>query len=65
MLTGWRVWFAFEVRPGITTRSTQDLSEHWRGLAEACRDPDGKINGGEFNHWLDCLLEHSHLWGHA
>ena len=64
-LIGWRVWFAFEVRPGITITSTQDNSEHWRGLAEACRKADGKINVEEFDHWLTCLVEHAHLWGQA
>ena len=64
-MTGWRVWFAFEVKPGITNTSTQDRSAHWRGLAEACRRPDGTIDPDEFDHWLTCLVEHMHLWGEA
>jgi hypothetical protein len=62
---GWRVWFAFEAKPGITITSTQDHSEHWRQLAEACRGPDGAINTDEFNRWLDVLIGHAHLWGEA
>jgi hypothetical protein len=65
MLNGWRVWFAFEVKPGITITSTQDKSEHWRGLANACRKSDGKIDAVEFDHWLTCFVEHAHLWGQA
>jgi hypothetical protein len=47
-MSDWRVWLAFEVRPGITSTSVQDKSEHWRGLAEARRV--------EFDRWLTCLL---------
>lgn len=61
----WRVWLAFEVRPGITIQSTQDKSEHWRGLAESCRGPDGKIDADAFDGWLACFIEHAHLWGEA
>jgi len=64
-MTGWRVWFAFEVKPGITITSMQDRSAHWRGLAEACRGVSGKIDPAEFDHWLTCLVEHAHLWGEA
>ena len=65
MCSGWRVWLAFEVRPGITITSTQDRSEHWRQLANACRGSDGKIDEVEFDYWINCLVEHAHLWGHA
>jgi len=43
-MAGWRVWFAFEARPGITITSTQDRSDHWRGLVKACRGSDGKLS---------------------
>lgn len=65
MTGGWRVWLAFEARPGITSVSTQDRSRHWRGLAEACRGSDGKLDVVEFDHWLTLLVEHAHLWGEA
>lgn len=65
MTGGWRVWFAFESRPGITMTSTQDRSEHWRALAEACRRPDGVIDAVEFNRWLDVLIDYTHLWATA
>lgn len=64
-MSGWRVWFAFEARPGVTSTSVQDKSDHWRGLAEACRGSDGKIDPVEFDHWMRCLIEHGHLWGYA
>jgi len=62
-MAGWRVWFAFEARPGITITSTQDRSDHWRGLVKACRGSDGKLDMNEY--WLDLLVEHAHLWGEA
>jgi len=65
VLNGWRVWFAFESRPGITITSTQDRSGHWRGLAEACRGSNGKINAVEYDYWMTCFIEHAHLWGQA
>jgi hypothetical protein len=61
----WRVWFAFEVRPGITIGTGRDRSEHWTQLAKACRGADGKIDIVEFNHWLDILMEREHVWGNA
>ena len=64
-MNGWRVWFAFEVKPGITITSTQDKSEHWRALAHACRGADGAINAVEFDRWLTCFVEHAHLWDEA
>lgn len=64
-MSGWRVWLAFEVKPGITITATQDKSEHWRQLAAACRDPSGKIDAAEFDRWLTCFVEHAHLWGEA
>jgi hypothetical protein len=64
-VSGWRVWLAFEVKPGVTGTSVQDRSEHWRGLAEASRGSDGKIDPVEFDRWLTCLLDHAHLWGRA
>lgn len=60
-MAGWRVWFAFEVRPGITKHSTLDLSEHCRGLRALCRKPNGKIDVEEYLRWLDLLMDHSHL----
>jgi hypothetical protein len=65
MMTGWRVWQAFEVRPGITLLSEQDRSRHWRALVESCRGSDGRIDASEYERWLDCFLEHAHLWGYA
>jgi hypothetical protein len=64
-MSGWRVWFAFEVKPGVTNTSMQDRSDHWRGLAESCRNVDGKIDATEYNHWLEIIVEYSHLWGEA
>jgi len=65
VMNGWRVWFAFEVKPGITITSTQDKSEHWRRLADGCRGSNGKIDADEFDRWLNCFIEHAHLWGEA
>lgn len=64
-MTGWRVWFAFEIRPGVTRAAADDRSATWRGLADSCRDASGKIDAAEFGRWLDCLVEHGHLWGTA
>lgn len=64
-MNGWRAWLAFEVRPGITILAIQDRSAHWRGLAEACRGPNGQIDPDAFDYWLTCLVEHAHLWGEA
>lgn len=61
----WRVWLAFEVRPGITVASTADRSEIWRGLAESCRGTDGRIDSSEFARWLDVLTERVNLWASA
>jgi hypothetical protein len=65
MSSGWRVWFAFETRPGITNTSAQDRSAHWHVLADSCRGSDGKIDAVEFDRWLTCFIEHAHLWGNA
>ena len=62
---GWRGWLAFEVKPGITSASTRDRSEHWRGLVEACRGPNGAIDPDEFDRWSTCLVEYAYLWGEA
>lgn len=59
----WRVWLAFETRPGITRDSIN--SGHWKALAGACRLPNGKINLAEFEYWRDCFVDNSHLWGQA
>ncbi len=64
-MSGWRVWLAFEVRTGITAASLVDRSATWRGLAEACRGADGRIDAAEFERWTDCIVERVHLWGHA
>lgn len=57
-----RCWFAFEVRPG--ERDQTDRSEHWRALAHACRDADGKVNADEFNTWLQVMID-ANEWGEA
>lgn len=64
-MNGWRVWLAFEVRPGITITSTHDRSKHWKALAEACRGPSGAIDPIEFDRWLTCFVEYAYLWGEA
>lgn len=64
-MSGWRVWFAFEVKPGVTVTSQQDHSELWGKLAESCRDASGMINAVEYDKWLTCFIEHAHLWGQA
>ena len=65
MSSGWRVWFAFESRPSITMSSSKDLSEHWRGLADVCKNLDGEIDGEEFCRWVSVIVERTHLWGYA
>lgn len=64
-MPGWRVWFAFEVRPGIMNTSQQDRAAHYRGLANACRGLDGKLDVAEYDRWLDLVIGHAHLWGVA
>ncbi len=64
MSYGWRVWLAFELRPGITA-SVVDRSAVWRGLADSCRAADGRIDAAEFTRWMDCIVERVHLWGQA
>ncbi len=49
-LSGWRVWRAFDRDPVI------DNTGLWRALAEACRKPDGKIDGAEFEKWCQILV---------
>lgn len=61
MMPGWRVWLAFEVRPGVT--SDLDLTEHWRGLCDSCRRADGKVDAIEYDRWMRVLLENRHVWG--
>jgi len=61
---GWRVWLAFEVRPGITAAFTADRSI-WRGLVESRRGADGKIDSAEFARWLDVLTDRVYLWASA
>ena len=61
----WRVWLAFETRPGITITSMQDKTTLWRSLVEACRDSSGRINRDEYMYWMTFLVEHAHLWGEA
>jgi hypothetical protein len=48
--TGWRVWRAFEDEP------ERDDRELWRSLAESCRTPEGRIDGVEFDRWLNLIL---------
>ncbi len=50
----WRVWRAFENDP------QPDRTELWRALAKACRGLDGRINGAEFERWIDVLVEYRH-----
>lgn len=62
---GWRVWFAFEERPGVIRGRHQDRRDTWRALAESCRQSDGRIDSCEYMRFLDVMVEHSHLWGEA
>ncbi len=64
MSTGWRVWLAFEVRPGITDTG-RDMTALWRSLADSCRRPDGTVDHIEFDRWMNCIVEHTYLWGTA
>lgn len=64
-MSGWRVWFAFEAKPAITKTSTLDLSEHYLGLRDTCRNVDGTHDVDAYLYWLDLILDHAHLWGHA
>jgi len=64
-MSGWRVWFAFEERPGVMTGSLLDMERHWRALLVACKKPDGKNDSAEFDKWMTIMVEYSHLWGHA
>jgi hypothetical protein len=64
-MSGWRVWLAFERRPGITIDFGQDRALHWRELAESCRGSDGKIDAVEFDRWMTVMIELGHLWGYA
>lgn len=49
-MSGWRVWRAFESDP------VRDDSSLWRALAESCRKANGRIDGVEFEYWVDILL---------
>lgn len=62
---GWRVWLAFESKPGVTMTQNLDLRAHWRSLAESCRSADGKVDAQLFDHWFTLIVEHSHFWGYA
>jgi hypothetical protein len=64
-VSGWRVWLAFEARPGITLLSTRDTSKLWRALFESCRGHDGKVDVVEFERCLDLMVDYSHAWGAA
>lgn len=64
-MSGWRVWQAFEVRPGVTTASLRDDGDLFRSLSSTCRKADRKIDAADYGMWLDLLIEHSHLWGQA
>jgi hypothetical protein len=64
-MSGWRVWFAFEARPGVTKTSLQDMTDYWRGLAESCLNHEGKLDAKEFDRWVELIVEHSHLRAEA
>jgi hypothetical protein len=64
-MSGWRVWLAFEVRPGVTKTSQQDMTDHWRALAESCLNSKGKLDAKEFDRWVELIVEYSHLRGEA
>jgi len=63
-MSGGRVWFAFEVRPGITRRGPT-ASDWGKPLAEECRQPNGKIDREEYAKWMEILVEYCHQWGRA
>lgn len=74
-MTGWRVWLAFEVRPGVS-RERGRSPEFWRALAVSCRSDDdpltaalrgssGGIDAAEFERWMSLIVEHGHLWASA
>lgn len=50
----WRVWRAFEGEP------ERDYAPLWRALAESCRDAAGRIDGVEFDRWVQTFLDHDH-----
>lgn len=64
-MSGWRVWFAFELRPGMTLVSVKNLTHIWQALAESCLDKDGKLRVKEYEHWVTCILDNCHIWGQA
>ncbi len=64
-MAGWRVWLAFEARPGVSRYSGHDMTDHWRGLYDACRRPDGKVDAIEFDRWMTLMIEHGHARGAA
>jgi len=57
----WRVWLAFEVKPGITRTHVS----HWRALTEACRGADGMVDRAEREYWAAFLIDNVHMWGEA
>lgn len=64
-MSGWRYWFAFEARPGITKSSQKDLAAHCRALREDCRRQNGKIDVDEYMRWVDLIVDYSNVWGYA
>lgn len=50
----WRVWRAFDREP------LRDHSKLWRALAESCRDVNGRIDGVEFDRWVQIILDNDH-----
>lgn len=58
----WRVWLAFEVRPGVSAWSLRDDTDLYRALRGACRRPNGKLDVQEYERWLDWFFDNAHLW---
>lgn len=61
----WRVWFAFEAKPGVPVSNSKNRTHLWGALAESCRGSNGKIDPVEYDCWLQCFIDHEHLWGDA
>jgi hypothetical protein len=65
MSDGWRVWLAFEAKPGIARAEARDRRGHWRGLNDACTGDDGRVDATEFDRWMTLMVEYVHLWADA
>lgn len=59
-MSGWRVWFAFESRPGVMVGSGGRSPEYWYALLDVCRKADGSLDHAEYMRWMELVIETGH-----